>query len=553
MDDFFKRMREFDDLLDDEFEFADKDQSSHIKSENELNYCFEKTDAGLDIYKVTLVDPTAAHKAKMHIHKLNRNSDDTFDVFRLDASSIPEKRSSSAIIYKDTECRFIHDPLAIVVNETDSMELNVGIRYAEKYYYLEGEPSEYPVNIMFAIDDDTYKIFDIYETVTDKYEALKQYSKLTVAQRKFFKNQFYKPKKTETTDESIFTPIRDEKALRVLYETCKDTYSDRTRAKAKMLLSELNGHLNYGDKADVVNQLSHILGIDTQLQPYRKKTYDEIKALMDKHIYGLDEFKERFGEFLLAMQYSNSSNFAALLVGPPGVGKTSVGKVIAECCEKPLIHIDCSGADVIAMSGLVRSYGGAKAGKVIDGFWEIGRTDAVVLADEIDKLSVTKEGNPYSVFLKALGPQKMLRDEYVDADTDVSSTIFIATANNIEDIPGYILNRFGDNVFYLDKYSLEEKMVIAENHLIPSILKEHNIKKEELKFTQDALGLIVREYCEDEGVRETESYIKSLVRKAIRLWVCNSKQKPLVIDDTFVREYLVKMKKREKSYSKVGF
>ena len=128
------------------------------------------------------------------------------------------------------------------------------------------------------------------------------------------------------------------------------------------------------------------------------------------------------------MQFSGCSNFAALIIGPPGVGKTSIGSIVSECCDKPLVYIDCSGADVIGMSGLVKSYSGAKAGKVIDGLWEIGRTDAVVLFDEIDKLSVTKEGNPYSVFLKALGPQKLLHDEYVDEDIDVSSSIFIATA-----------------------------------------------------------------------------------------------------------------------------
>lgn len=553
-EDYSRRAYSFhdDDIDFDEFEYGKKPSGQSSKSSKE--YSITKVNAGLNLYAVTLKNPSANLNVKKMVQQMNKYTNETIDVIRLSASDIPEKTSSKTVNYKNTQCRFIFNEETVLLNETNEAELIVGIKRPDSYYYLDGEDGRYPVVLLFAVDDATYNMFQTYEQILAKHNALKHYAKLTASQRDFFIRQFNRPKKTEAkNDESIYTPIRDEKALKVLYETCKDTYSESTRAKVKLLFSELNISFSNGDKFNVINQLSHILGIDTQLYPYKKKSFDEIIAIMDRYIYGLNDFKESFAEFLLAMQFSDCSDFATLLVGPPGVGKTSIGSVIAECCDKPLIYIDCSGSDVIAMSGLVKTYSGAKAGKVIDGFWEAGRADAVVLFDEIDKLSVTKEGNPYSIFLKALGPQKKLYDQYVDEDIDVSNSIFICTANDINDIPGYIVNRFGDNIFYLDKYSAEEKVAIATNHIIPSILANHRIDKNSLLFTDDALMLIARDFCNDEGMREMSGYIKTLVRKVIRIWSENQDIEYFTIDEAFVMQYLKKKNPKNDNRRKMGF
>lgn len=535
-------------------DFENEKKSSDKSSKSEKEYSIIKIDAGMNLYAVALNNPSSNLNVKKLVQQMNKYTNEKIDVIRLSVSELPEKNSTKPVNYKNTECNFVCNEETVLLNEMNEAELNVGIKYRDSYYYLDGEDCRYPVELLFAVDDDTYKMFQSYEQILAKQNALKHYAKLTVSQRCFFKRQFNRPKKSETkNDESIYTPIRDEKALRVLYDTCKDTYSEATRAKVKLLFSELNSSFSNSDKFNTINQLSHILGIDTQLYPYKKKSFDEIIAIMDKYIYGLDDFKESFAEFLLAMQFCDCSDFATLLVGPPGVGKTSIGSVIAECCDKPLIYIDCSGSDVIAMSGLVKTYSGSKAGKVIDGFWEAGRADAVVLFDEIDKLSVTKEGNPYSIFLKALGPQKKLYDQYVDEDIDVSNSIFICTANDINDIPGYIVNRFGDNIFYLDKYSAEEKVAIATNHIIPSILASHRIYKDSLLFTDEALMLIARDYCEDEGMREMSGYIKTLVRKVIRIWSENQDIENFTIDESFVSEHLKKKKAGNDTRRKMGF
>lgn len=553
-EDYSRRAYSFhdDDIDFDEFEYGKKPSGQSSKSPKE--YSITKVNAGLNLYAVAPNNLSSNLDVKKMVQQMNKYTNERTDVIRLSASDLPERNLPKTVNYENTECKVICNEETVVINETNATELNVGIKYRDSYYYLDGEDGRFPVELLFAVDDDTYNMFQTYEQILAKHNALKHYAKLTVSQRSFFKRQFNRPKKTETkSDESIYTPIRDEKALRVLYDTCKDTYSEAIRAKVKLLFSELNSSFSSSDKVNIINQLSRILGIDTQLYPYKKKSFDEIIAIMDKYIYGLDDFKESFAEFLLGMQFSDCSYFAALLLGPPGVGKTSIGPVVAECCDKPFIHIDCSGADVIAMSGLVKSYSGAKAGKVIDGFWEIGRADAVVLFDEIDKLSFTKEGNPYSVFLKALGPQKMLHDEYVDEDIDVSSSVFICTANDINDIPGYIVNRFGDNIFYLDKYTMDEKVAITKHYLLSSILDKHNISKDVLNFSDEALMLIAREYCKDEGMREMQGYIKSLIRKVIRIWSENGAISYISIDEAFVRAHLKKMKTHQEGSRKMGF
>lgn len=253
--------------------FDDSKASSDKSSKAEKEYSITKINAGLNLYAVTLKNPSANLNVKKMVQQMNKYTNEKIDVIRISASELPEKNSAKTVNYKNTECRFIFNEETVLLNEMNKAELNVGIKHPDSYYYLDGEDCRYPVELLFAVDDETYNMFQTYEHILTKHNALKHYAKLTVSQRGFFRKQFNRPKKTEAkNDESIYTPIRDEKALKVLYETCKDTYSESTRAKVKLLFSELNSSFSNGDKFNVINQLSHILGIDTQLYPYKKKS-----------------------------------------------------------------------------------------------------------------------------------------------------------------------------------------------------------------------------------------------------------------------------------------
>jgi ATP-dependent Lon protease len=210
--------------------------------------------------------------------------------------------------------------------------------------------------------------------------------------------------------------------------------------------------------------------------------------------------------------------------------------------DVPLVHIDCSGIDYIAMNGLVKSYSGAKPGKVVDGLFEKGATDVLVLLDEVDKMGRSKEGDPYGALIKPLGPHRKYFDEFVADDIDVSATKFIATANDVSQIPGYILSRFQNCVFYIDAYTPEEKVEIATNYVIPKCLKIYNLADEECRFDGEAVRLIVDEFCHDEGIRELEGNIVLLLRKAITEYARGIIQKPMHIDCEYVRSHLKKNK-----------
>lgn len=515
----------------------------------------EKVDAGLPLF---IIRDNQQSQIKRDAKKaaLQRDSNTVWDIARFNTLDIFARNTEMSIIeYKDTRCKLVDTGKTVVINATKGKELVAGIQYEDECYCYDDEDKRYPLKLLFAVDEETYALFDDYEEVVDKHKAIITYSRLSESQRDFVKSQFARPEQGNIKEEIGYTPIRNEEALRLLFKTCEKTYSPAIRTKAKLLFAELDAGTSSSDKYDIVSQLSHILCIDTQLHPHKPKSYEEIMECFDKRVYGMTELKERITEYIIAMQYSGAANFEILLVGPPGVGKTSIGEVVAECYDNPFIHIDCAGANSISMGGLVKSYGGARAGKVVQSLYAKGRSDVTMMFDEIDKLTVNKDGDPYSVLIKAIGPQKALYDEYVDQDIDISSTKIICTANDPSLLPPYILNRFGDNVFYIDAYSAEEKVAIAEKYVVRKKLDKYKISEDELIFEKEALDLIAEKYCEDEGAREISSYIESLIRKVIVLWTRGMVEKPFKIDADFVRNNLKKMSTTSKKETerKIGF
>lgn len=530
----------YDDLFDDEF---DEEDSEDI---DESIFKIEKVESGLSLF---VIHNDTKSKAKREIQRkvLNRHTELVYDIARFSTDDVINSRNEKVYVeYKNTRC-FLHDIDKAVIIANDTRELVCGIEYFDKYYCYSDEEKAYPLRVLFAVDEETFQMFKDYKDVFDQRKAIATFERLSKPQQEFFRRQYNRPIQMEDKKkDDNYTPIKSLEALKMLFKSCENTYSPTVRAKVKLLFSELDGGMSSSDRHDVISQLSHILCIDTQLYPFEPKTYDEIMECFDKHVYGMTELKERIAEYIIAMQYSGSANFEILLVGPPGVGKTSIGEAVAECYNNPYVHIDCAGANSISMGGLVKSYGGARAGKCIEGLYGKGRTDVTMMFDEIDKLN-TKDGDPYSVLIKAIGPQKMLYDEYVDQDIDVSATKIICTANQPDLLPDYILNRFGDNIFYIDAYSPEDKVAIAQKHLVRKKLSKYNIREDELIFEKAALEVIAKDYCEDEGAREMASYVEALIRKVIVRWNRGMAEKPFVIDEAFVRENLTKMSLESKN------
>lgn len=242
----------------------------------------------------------------------------------------------------------------------------------------------------------------------------------------------------------------------------------------------------------------------------------KVKEQLEKDHYGMKEVKERILEFLAARLKANTTKGAIIcLAGPPGVGKTSVGKSIATALNRKFYRFSVGGMrDEAEIKGHRRTYVGALPGKIIQGMRATGVVDPVFLIDEIDKMGDSFRGDPASALLEVLDPEQNANytDLYLDIPYDLSKVLFIVTANDISRIPGPLLDRM--EIIELSGYTPNEKIHIGEKYLVPKHLDKNGLTKKEIRFDKKALGMIAEEYAREAGVRNFENLIDKIMRKA---------------------------------------
>jgi ATP-dependent Lon protease len=244
------------------------------------------------------------------------------------------------------------------------------------------------------------------------------------------------------------------------------------------------------------------------------------REVLDEHHSGLEKVKDRIIEFLAvrslhaAKNKSSKKGSIILLVGPPGVGKTSIGKSIATAMGRKFYRFSLGGMrDEAEIKGHRRTYIGAMPGKFIQAAKRAGSKNAVILLDEIDKLASHYHGDPASALLEVLDPEQnhAVLDHYLDLPFDLSQMIFIATANSMQTIPAPLLDRM--EVIELTGYTLEEKEQIARNHILPKVLEETALKSTDLKFERAALKHLILDYAREPGLRLLEQFLGKIARK----------------------------------------
>jgi ATP-dependent Lon protease len=297
--------------------------------------------------------------------------------------------------------------------------------------------------------------------------------------------------------------------------------------------------------------------LDTILQlPWHKEKKQEIdiekaREQMDKDHYGLKKVKERIIQHLTVLKMKNEKQGSILLfVGPPGTGKTSLGRSIATALDRPYIRASLGGVkDESEIRGHRRTYLGALPGRIINGMKKAGKSNPIFVLDEIDKLTASINGNPTSALLEVLDPEQndTFSDHYLEVPYDLSDVFFIATANSLQDIPGPLRDRL--EIIELDSYTKNEKLHIAKEHLIQEVLEEHGLTEDDLVIEDEAFDAIIEEYTREAGVRELKRKLAAVCRNTTEKIVVEDIERPFVVDKETLYDILGNEKR---SYKQVN-
>ncbi len=285
--------------------------------------------------------------------------------------------------------------------------------------------------------------------------------------------------------------------------------------------------------------LEYILELPWRKSSEEKLDLNEARKILDEDHYGLEDVKERILESLAVVKLRPDSKSPILLfVGPPGVGKTSLGKSIARALGREFERMSLGGMrDEAELRGHRRTYIGAMPGRIIQALRRVGVNNPVMMLDEIDKLGNDFRGDPASALLEILDPQQnnTFRDNYLDLPFDLSNVFFIATANQLAPIPMPLRDRM--EIISLSGYSDQEKLAIAKQYLIPRQIKENGLTPEQFEITDDAINLLTSEYTREAGVRQIERTIGNLARK-VALKVAQGSTEKVTISKDDVLGYL---------------
>lgn len=305
--------------------------------------------------------------------------------------------------------------------------------------------------------------------------------------------------------------------------------SEEAREKASSELDKLKMMSPMSSEATVIRHyLDWLLGLPWSSRSKVNKNIEKAQVVLDKDHYGLDKVKERILEYLAVEKRSKKLRGPILcLVGPPGVGKTSLGASIAKATNREFVRLSLGGVrDEAEIRGHRKTYIGAMPGKIIQKLVRCKRSNPLFMLDEIDKMGMDYRGDPASAMLEVLDPSQnhQFNDHYLEVDFDLSDIMFIATANSMN-IPHALLDRM--EIIFLGGYTEREKLMIARNYLISKQIQENGLKAKELTFSAGALLNIIRHYTHEAGVRELDRCLGKIARKVVRKLVTGKRTKPV--------------------------
>ena len=336
----------------------------------------------------------------------------------------------------------------------------------------------------------------------------------------------------EDEDEELNEDIAKIQALRLPEELEKKLIKDANKLKKQPFGSS---------EASVLrNYLDTVLDLPWNIKTKERVDVAAARKILDHDHFGMEKVKERILEAMAVREMAPESQYQILcLVGPPGVGKTSIAYSIARSLNRKMVRISLGGVhDEADIRGHRKTYVGAMPGRIMTAMTQAGTMNPVILLDEIDKMGSDYRGDPSAALLEVLDGEQnsTYRDHYIEIPFDLSDVMFITTANTLDTVPRPLLDRM--EIIELGSYSDEEKLMIAKNHLIPKQLKKHGLKKTQLKITDDAIREIIVCYTRESGVRNLERAIGDICRKADMRLLSKEETKKITVTAGSLEELL---------------
>lgn len=393
----------------------------------------------------------------------------------------------------------------------DAVAGNISVKVADKQALLvEADPSK-RLEMVFAFMEGELGVLQVEKKIRSRVKR-----QMEKTQREYYLNEQLKAIQRELGNEGEDGEGDEVAELTQKIATLKLSKEARTKATAE--LKKLKTMAPMSAEATVVrNYLDVLLGLPWGRKSKLKKDIAVAQGVLDQDHYALEKVKDRIVEYLAVQARTNKLKGPILcLVGPPGVGKTSLGKSIAKATGREFIRQSLGGVrDEAEIRGHRRTYIGSLPGKIVTNLKKAGASNPLFLLDEIDKLGQDFRGDPASALLEVLDPEQNAKfnDHYLEIDIDLSDVMFVCTANTLN-LPQPLLDRM--EIIRLEGYTEDEKVEIAERHLVAKQIDAHGLKPGEFELTQDGLRDLIRFYTREAGVRTLEREIAKLARKALR-------------------------------------